>query len=36
MKNQYQKESLSPITATLVLTIIIIFGMLADSISNLF
>jgi len=36
MKNQYQKESLSTLTATIGLTIIIIIGMLADSISNLF
>jgi len=36
MKNQYQKESLSPLSATIVLTVIILLGLFADSISNLF
>jgi hypothetical protein len=36
MKKQYQKDSLSTTTATVGLIIIIIIGMLADSISNLF
>jgi hypothetical protein len=31
MKNQYQKESLSPVVATLGLIVIIIVAMLADN-----
>jgi hypothetical protein len=31
MKNQYQKESLSPVVATLGLIVIIVFALLADN-----
>jgi hypothetical protein len=31
MKNQYQKESLSTLTATIGLIVIIVFAMLADN-----
>ena len=35
-QSQYEKESLSPITSVIVITIILVVAMLGDSIANLF
>lgn len=35
-QNQYEKDSFSPLVSAIGITIIIIFALLADSISNLF